>query len=434
RRSLRDRAPRSLRRATGVAVAVALVPPLACVGVLIGRGQPDLANGAELLFATNLFGIILAAAVVFITTGFVPADHFHNGRRRILTTLVVTAAPTLAVAAVLTTRFLDTVDHARQLRLATQVTVAWLGGDADLNRMSLSGTTVQVNITGKKAPPPLRILTDNLSTTLGHATTVDVRWTPVHDDTPPPAPPPLDKIYPLVQQWLSGQSLTLDGLTYNSASLAVAASGDHPPRNADQLRALIEQTYATAPPISLAWTYSAPKTTGTYRRRLGGDRPDNPRHLDRRPPRHHSPDHRPNRHHRHRHPHRARKTQHRGSPVSAACGSAPDDHHYPVDPQQHHQPVHPRTYPSTTTHTYPGTGTGTGTLSSSAEGALKETTSRRPAPCSVRGARSGRPVPGRHRRALVRRRRGAPAPHGCSPWRVFSFVATISRTGWCRCG
>ncbi len=180
----------------GVAVAVALVPPLACVGVLIGRGQPDLANGAELLFATNLFGIILAAAVVFITTGFVPADHFHNGRRRILTTLVVTAAPTLAVAAVLTTRFLDTVDHARQLRLATQVTVAWLGGDADLNRMSLSGTTVQVNITGKKAPPPLRILTDNLSTTLGHATTVDVRWTPVHDDTPPPAPPPWTRSTP----------------------------------------------------------------------------------------------------------------------------------------------------------------------------------------------------------------------------------------------
>lgn len=245
----------------GVAVAVALVPPLACVGVLIGRGQPDLASGAELLFATNLFGIILAAAVVFALTGFVPANHFPTGRRRILSTLAVTAVPTLAIAAVLTTRFLDTVDHARQLRLATQVTEAWLGSGDDLNRMSLSGTTVQVNITGKKAPPPLRTLTDNLSATLGHPTTADVRWTPVHDNTPPPTPPPLDKIYPLVQQWLSGQSLTLDGLTYNSTSLAVSASGDHPPRNADQLRALIKKTYPTTPPISLTWTHSTPKTT-----------------------------------------------------------------------------------------------------------------------------------------------------------------------------
>ncbi|MEO7195681.1 MAG: DUF389 domain-containing protein [Pseudonocardiaceae bacterium] len=245
----------------GVAVAVALVPPLACVGVLIGRGQPDLASGAELLFATNLFGIILAATAVFVLTGFVPADHFRTGRRRILSTLVVTAVPTLAVAVVLTTRFLGIVDHARQLRLATQVIAAWLGSGDDLNRMSLSGTTVQVNIIGKKAPPPLRTLTDNLSATLGHPTTADVRWTPVHDDTPPPTPPPLDKIYPLVQQWLSGQSLTLDGLTYNSTSLAVSASGDHPPRNADQLRALIKKTYPTIPPISLTWTHSTPKTT-----------------------------------------------------------------------------------------------------------------------------------------------------------------------------
>lgn len=90
---------------------------------------------------------------------------------------------------------------------------------------------------------------------------MDVRWTPVHDDTPQPTPPPLDKVYPLVQQWLTSQSLTLDGLTYNSASLTVAASGDHPPNNIDRLRALIQKTFATTPPISLNWTHTAPTAT-----------------------------------------------------------------------------------------------------------------------------------------------------------------------------
>ena len=247
----------------GVAVAVALVPPLACVGVLIGRGQPDLAGGAELLFATNLFGIILAAAVVFILTGFVPADHFHTRRRRILATLLVTAVPTIAVAAVLTDRFLGTVDHARELKLATQATQAWLGSADNLNRISLTDSTVHINITGKNAPPPIQTLTASLTATLGHTTTADLRWTPIRGDEPTPAPPPLDAVDPVVQKWLAKQSLILDGLAYNSAGLLVTASGEHPPRNADELTALLRRSFATAPPVSLSWTHRTPKTIST---------------------------------------------------------------------------------------------------------------------------------------------------------------------------
>lgn len=53
----------------GAAVAVALVPPLAAVGVLLGLGQPELAKGASLLSAANLFGIMLAASFVLLVTG-----------------------------------------------------------------------------------------------------------------------------------------------------------------------------------------------------------------------------------------------------------------------------------------------------------------------------------------------------------------------------
>jgi uncharacterized hydrophobic protein (TIGR00271 family) len=44
----------------GVAVAVALVPPLATIGVTLEAGERGLASGAGLLFVTNLSAIVLA--------------------------------------------------------------------------------------------------------------------------------------------------------------------------------------------------------------------------------------------------------------------------------------------------------------------------------------------------------------------------------------
>lgn len=54
---------------TGVAIAVALVPPLAVVGVTLKDGSGSDALGAFLLFATNLVSIILVASVVFLVGG-----------------------------------------------------------------------------------------------------------------------------------------------------------------------------------------------------------------------------------------------------------------------------------------------------------------------------------------------------------------------------
>ena len=50
----------------GVAIAVALVPPLCVVGICIAIRDPHLAQGAFILFLTNLFGIILSAMTVFL--------------------------------------------------------------------------------------------------------------------------------------------------------------------------------------------------------------------------------------------------------------------------------------------------------------------------------------------------------------------------------
>ncbi len=56
----------------GVAIAVALVPPLSVVGVGVGWGDWTVAGGALELFATNLVGIALAASLTFMILGFAP--------------------------------------------------------------------------------------------------------------------------------------------------------------------------------------------------------------------------------------------------------------------------------------------------------------------------------------------------------------------------
>ena len=59
-----------LQSLAGVAIAVALVPPLAVAGIGLGRGDPYFFGQAFLLFSTNLVGIIVAAALTFRVLGY----------------------------------------------------------------------------------------------------------------------------------------------------------------------------------------------------------------------------------------------------------------------------------------------------------------------------------------------------------------------------
>ncbi|ADH86995.1 DUF389 domain-containing protein [Desulfurivibrio alkaliphilus] len=72
------------RSLAGVAIAVALVPPLAVAGIGIGWGDWSVLWGASLLFLTNLAGIVLAAGLTFLTLGYAP---FHRARRGLLITM-----------------------------------------------------------------------------------------------------------------------------------------------------------------------------------------------------------------------------------------------------------------------------------------------------------------------------------------------------------
>ncbi|CAA6827299.1 MAG: Unknown protein [uncultured Sulfurovum sp.] len=63
----------------GVAIAVALVPPLAVSGIGLGWGEWSMFSSALLLFITNLVGIVLAASLTFLMLGFSPVAVAKKG-------------------------------------------------------------------------------------------------------------------------------------------------------------------------------------------------------------------------------------------------------------------------------------------------------------------------------------------------------------------
>jgi uncharacterized membrane protein len=77
----------------GVGIAVALVPPLATVGITLGAERGELAFGALLLFVTNFAAITLAAGLTFAFAGFTPPRERLRQRAfgLVATTLLVLA-------------------------------------------------------------------------------------------------------------------------------------------------------------------------------------------------------------------------------------------------------------------------------------------------------------------------------------------------------
>ena len=72
RRSIADAIP-------GVAIAVALVPPLSVIGIGLGLGRQQIATGAFLLFSTNLICIIFFGSLVFLFQSYGNLERAKKG-------------------------------------------------------------------------------------------------------------------------------------------------------------------------------------------------------------------------------------------------------------------------------------------------------------------------------------------------------------------
>ena len=77
----------------GVAIAVALIPPLAVTSIGIGWGERGIFLGASLLLGTNLAGMLLAAAVTFMLLGFSPLKFLTRGMLISLLLVLILSIP-----------------------------------------------------------------------------------------------------------------------------------------------------------------------------------------------------------------------------------------------------------------------------------------------------------------------------------------------------
>ena len=93
----------------GVAIAVALVPPLSVAGVGVGWGDWSVARGAFLLFTTNLVGIAMAASLTFLVMGFAP---FKLAKKGLAITLLLVAI----ISGPLYVAFVDLVEQGRMMQ------------------------------------------------------------------------------------------------------------------------------------------------------------------------------------------------------------------------------------------------------------------------------------------------------------------------------
>ena len=162
----------------GVAVAVALVPPVSTVGVTFALGRTDLAWGALLLYLTNLAGIMLVGALVFLLTGFAPRLQVIGQERRIRAGIITAAVAVIAVSIPLGIQSWTGIKTNQDTNVASGHVQTWLKGTGlQETNIEVDGESVVVDVVGAKKPPPPEPLARELARSLGNPVEVKVQWT-----------------------------------------------------------------------------------------------------------------------------------------------------------------------------------------------------------------------------------------------------------------
>jgi uncharacterized hydrophobic protein (TIGR00271 family) len=164
----------------GVAIAVALVPPLGVVGLTLHAGMFGDALGAFLLFLTNLVSIILAAMVVFALTGFAPVSRMKENANEIKRIALTVSIAAILIAIPLAFTVSSVITTAANQANAQEAVEGWLEDSPalELFRVEVKGSDVSIVVTGAENIPPIQDAEDALSESFGRPVTVEVEHIP----------------------------------------------------------------------------------------------------------------------------------------------------------------------------------------------------------------------------------------------------------------
>ncbi|WP_235114568.1 TIGR00341 family protein [Cyclobacterium qasimii] len=152
----------------GVAIAVALVPPLAVSGIGLGWMDWDIFQGAFLLFLTNLAGMVMAAAMTFLFLGFSP---FRLARRGILYSLIVVGLVSLPL-------FFGFMDMVRENNIISKLNGYTNNGvilrDISVRNINPIRLTVKIVADGALDKGQLDIIKEDIESLLGEEVELEV--------------------------------------------------------------------------------------------------------------------------------------------------------------------------------------------------------------------------------------------------------------------
>lgn len=161
----------------GVGIAVALVPPLATVGITMQLGLGTEARNALLLFVTNLAAIIFTASIVLLVSGFRPADT-TNGTSLPLR-LSITLLAVAAVAIPLTLHTQSTIRDSSLRRAVAESVADWDDSVRVIElRAELADGTAQVELilSGPNDPRPAWQLAEVIRESFGTPVDLELRF------------------------------------------------------------------------------------------------------------------------------------------------------------------------------------------------------------------------------------------------------------------
>jgi len=160
----------------GVAIAVALAPPLCVVGISIQQRQWDAATGAFLLFMTNYLATLLAGGIVLMLVGLDKQGVNQEQTRFRQTGFRIFVVGTLLLLIPLGWTAYSGLKGLTENSIANAEVQEWLEGTSYVvESVEVKGDLVTATVDGSGELNSLEDLVDQLAMELNHPITVDLR-------------------------------------------------------------------------------------------------------------------------------------------------------------------------------------------------------------------------------------------------------------------